>query len=281
MKFGFIGAGKLGVSLGKYFTSNDIRVSGYCSKRLESAKDASEFTNTKCYESLEELVLESDAIIISTSDLVIEEVWDDLKTLNIKGKIICHCSGVISSEVFSDIDSLGAYGYSIHPMLAISSKFDSYKNFSKAFFTVEGSMKYKYYFHNLFNKLGNEHCIIPSKNKAKYHLACVRSSNLILGILNKSITELMECGFTKEKAVDAILPLAELNIKNVKQKGLEESLTGPIERGDLETLKSHVDVLESEEDEVLYRLLSRETLKIALEKNKDRDYTEIINYLGE
>lgn len=281
MKFGFIGAGKLGVSLGKYFTSNDIRVSGYCSKRLESAKEASEFTNTKCYESLEKLVSESDAIIISTPDSMIEEVWDEIKKFYIRGKVICHCSGVLSSEVFSNIDSLGAYGYSIHPMLAISSKFDSYKNFSKAFFTVEGNIKHRYYFHNLFNKLGNEHCIIPSKNKAKYHLACVRSSNLILGILNKSIEELTDCGFTREKAINAILPLANLNIKNVRQKGLEESLTGPIERGDLKTLQSHIDVLKSEEDEVLYRLLSKETLKIALEKNKGRDYKEIINYLGE
>ena len=281
MRFGFVGAGKLGVSLGKYFVSNNIKVSGYCSKTVDSAKGASDFTNTNYYESLEDLVLESDAIIISTPDSAIEGVWNELKKLRIQGKVICHCSGVISSEVFSNIDSLGAYGYSIHPMLAISSKFDSYKNFSKAFFTVEGNVKHRYYFHNFFNKLGNEHCIIPSKNKAKYHLSCVRSSNLILGLINKSVTELIEYGFTEEKAIRAILPLADLNIKSVKEKGIVESLTGPIERGDLKTVKSHFDVLEDIESRELYKLLSKEVLNIALEKNKNRDYTEIIDYLGE
>ena len=281
MKFGFIGAGKLGVSLGKYFISNDIKVSGYCSKNIVSTKEASDFTNTKCYESLEDLVLESDAIIISTPDSVIESVWDELKKLCIRGKIICHCSGVISSEVFSNIESLGAYGYSIHPMLAISSRFDSYKNFSKAFFTIEGSVKYRHYFHRFFNTLGNECCIIPSKNKVKYHLACVRSSNLILGLINKSVKELVSLGFTEEKALCAIVPLADLNMKSIKEKGIVQSLTGPIERGDLKTIKSHFDVLDSVEDKELYRLLSREVLNVALEKNKDRDYKEIIDYLGE
>ena len=85
IRFGFIGAGKLGVSLGKYFRENNIKVSGYCSKSKKSSIEASSFTDTKSYESLENLVNESDVIIISTPDSVIEKVWESLKEFNIQG----------------------------------------------------------------------------------------------------------------------------------------------------------------------------------------------------
>ena len=281
IRFGFVGAGKLGVSLGKYFIGNSIKVSGYCSKSESSAMDASSFTNTKYYENLESLVSESDAIIISTPDSEIEKVWNSLKELDIKGKLICHCSGSISSDIFSNIDNFGAYAYSIHPMIAISSKYESYKILGRAIITIEGSPKYKYFLNTMFRNLGNEVCFISSKNKAKYHLSAVMASNLVIGLLNKSINNLMECGFSEEKALMVITSLAQLNIKNIGSDGLEESLTGPVERGDLRTIKSHIDCMDKISDIELYKLLSSEVLDVAIRKNNDRNYKEIEDYLGE
>ena len=40
MKVGFIGAGKVGFSLGKYFKTHGVSVVGYYSKTPESAKSA-------------------------------------------------------------------------------------------------------------------------------------------------------------------------------------------------------------------------------------------------
>ncbi len=122
IKFGFIGAGKVGFSLGKYLKENNINVIGYYSKSQHSAKEAAIFTNTKHYSSLEDLIKNSDAIFITTSDNQISSVWNEIKRLPIKEKLICHCSGSISSDIFSNINNLGAYGYSIHPMFAISDK---------------------------------------------------------------------------------------------------------------------------------------------------------------
>ena len=47
MNIGFVGAGKVGFSLGKYFCNNDIKVSGYYSQNLESSKEAAKFTKSK------------------------------------------------------------------------------------------------------------------------------------------------------------------------------------------------------------------------------------------
>ncbi|MGL5765061.1 MAG: Rossmann-like and DUF2520 domain-containing protein [Sarcina sp.] len=281
IKFGFIGASKLGVSLGKYFIDNNIKVSGYYNRNHEMAKEAAIFTNTMFFETIKEVVENSSVIFISTADSAIAEIWEMLKEYNIEGKIICHGSGSLSSEIFSNINKFGAYGYSIHPMLAISSKYNSYTLLKNAFITIEGDKKYKYSLYNLFKDLGNEVAFISSRDKAKYHLSAVMASNLVIAQVNKSVQLLSECGFNKEQALKALMPLIENNIKNIFGKGIKQSLTGPIERGDLSTIQRHIDCLDNENDLELYRLLSLNALEIAQEKNEFRNYDEIKNYLEE
>lgn len=280
IKFGFIGAGKVGFSLGKYLKENNINISGYYSKSQHSAKEAATFTNTQQYINLEDLIKNSDAIFITTPDNQITDVWNEIKKLPIKEKLICHCSGSISSEVFSNINNHGAYGYSIHPMFAISDKYNSYKNLSKSFITIEGHKKYTEYFKVLFSSFGNSVAIINKDNKMLYHVAAVTVSNLVLGLINNGINYLEQCGFTKEMAINALYPLIEFNLKNIKENGIINSITGPIERGDLSIVINHLNVL-NEEDKELYKLLSKNILKIAKIKNSDRDYKNLEEYLGE
>ena len=280
IKFGFIGAGKVGFSLGKYLKENNIDVSGYYSKSQHSSKEAATFTNTQQYTNLEDLIKNSDAIFITTPDNQIADVWNEIKRLPIREKLICHCSGSISSEVFSNINNHGAYGYSIHPMFAISDKYNSYKDLSQAFITIEGHEKHLENLKRLFLHLGNDVAIISKENKVLYHAASVTVSNLVLGLINNGVNYLEECGFTKEMAIKALYPLIENNLRNIKERGAVSSLTGPIERGDLSTVINHLNVIR-EEDKELYRLLSKNILKIAKVKNQDRNYKNLEEYLGD
>ncbi|CBK89195.1 Phosphoglycerate dehydrogenase and related dehydrogenases [Faecalitalea cylindroides T2-87] len=100
MRAGFIGAGKVGFSLGKYLKENGVEITGYFSKSPESAKSAADFTNTKLYKSIENILSDSDTLFITVPDGQISKVWDYMKNLDIKNKNICHCSGSISSTVF-------------------------------------------------------------------------------------------------------------------------------------------------------------------------------------
>ncbi|HAQ0789074.1 TPA: Gfo/Idh/MocA family oxidoreductase, partial [Enterococcus faecium] len=103
MNVGFIGAGKVGCSFGKYFQEHKIQVTGFYSKSEDSSLAASNFTSSKQYLNLRELVDENDTIFITTPDGQIQEVWQEIKNYQIKNKLICHCSGAISSDIFSNI----------------------------------------------------------------------------------------------------------------------------------------------------------------------------------
>jgi predicted short-subunit dehydrogenase-like oxidoreductase (DUF2520 family) len=280
IKFGFIGAGKVGFSLGKYLNENGILLTGYYSRNHNSAKEAAEFTGTKSFLNLQQLVQESDVIFITTQDGEIQGVWNELKELSINNKLICHCSGLLSSEIFSDISKFGAYSYSIHPMFAISDKYNSYKNFRKAFITIEGHEKYINELAEIFKSLKNPVKIIDKENKSLYHLASVISSNLVLGLIDNGVNYLKHCGFSEELAIEALYPLISNNIENIKSLGTVKSLTGPLERGDLSTMKTHMSCL-NDDDKILYRALNNNLLKVAKKKNQNRDYSKIKEFLGE
>ena len=168
MKIGFIGAGKVGFSLGKYFSIHGISLSGYASQSETSAKEAAQFTNSNAYSQYADLIADSDIIFLTVTDGAIALVWDSIKELPIAGKIFCHCSGSLSSGIFSEIEQCGAFGYSLHPLFAIHSKQTSYKDLSNTLFTLEGDKEHLSDMQMLVEGLGNKVQIIPTESKTKY-----------------------------------------------------------------------------------------------------------------
>ncbi len=280
MNVGFIGAGKVGNTLGKYFEQNDIALTGYFDIDKNAAMEAADFTLSTVYTSLSELVNCSDIIFITTTDNIIQYVWEEIKELPIEGKIICHCSGALSSAVFKEVDEKGAFGYSIHPLFSCSSKTSSYKKLYDALITIEGSREHLQEVEELFKRLGNSTRIIDSTQKIKYHAAAVFASNQPIALAGQGADILEQCGFTRDEAIKAVLFLMSHAIENIERQGLEEALTGPVERNDIITVKKHLKVL-SEEEKNIYISLSRKLIKIAKIKNPEKNYIELEELLGQ
>ena len=280
MRIGFIGAGKVGFTLGKYMTVRGADVSGYYSLSEESAKEAADFTHTKYYAKLEDIVSGSDALFLTCPDGAVENVWNLIKRYSLKGKCICHCSGSLSSAVFSEINLCKAYGYSIHPLLAISSKRDSYRNISKAYFTIEGHEKYLNFWSEFFAGLGNPVKIISAENKALYHGAAVFVSNLVCGLFEEGISLMRRCGFDEDEARLALGPMLLNNAQSLAELGPVRALTGPVERGDALTIKKHLEALSGRE-KIIYKALSETLIDIGKVKHPEKDYTGIYALLSE
>lgn len=278
IKIGFVGAGKVGFTLGKYMKEHDVHVSGYYSKSKESAKKASEFTYTRYYETLEEILASSDALFLTVPDGAIEDIWKSLKQYSLTDKLICHCSGAMTSAVFSGISQVKAFGYSIHPLFAIHDKLQSYREISQSYFTIEGSAEYLDFWKHFFEKMGNPVRFIEQNQKALYHSAAVFASNLVTGLFDTGVHILMKCGFDKKSGEEALAPLFFHNCRNVTGAGVEKALTGPVERADERTIIHHLEVL-SEEEREIYIPLTRVLAGIAKRKNPDRNYDGILQIL--
>lgn len=290
MKTGFIGAGKVGCSLGRYFTEKGrglgLSVEGYFSRSVESAKEAARFTDSKPYESIEGLIKQCDVIFLTVPDGSIGSVWQQVRRCDINGKTICHCSGAMSAQdAFEGIEETGAFGYSVHPLFAVSDKYNAYRELTGVFFTLEGDGASEKApgqgrhgtFHELqkiLEIMGNPTYVIDSRDKTMYHCAAAVASNLVCGLIDQSVAMMRRCGFSEKDAVKALSPILTGNMAHVAADGPAASLTGPIERNDVTTVKKHLGCLRDDELEV-YRLLSRRLVGMAQSRHPERDYGEM------
>ena len=278
MVIGFIGCGKVSFSLGKYFSMKGITLSGYYSKFYKDAKEASEFTNSKAYENINDLVKASSMIFITTPDDSIHEILQKLSNLDLINKIICHTSGSLTSSIFIDINNSDAFAYSLHPIFTFSDKYNAYKNLQDAYFSIEGPEKHIPELKNFIQSLGNKAFVINKDDKALYHLASVTVSNLVLSLINTGCNYLSQCGLSENDALEALFPLIQNNIDNIKVNGFINALTGPIERNDLGTVKNHLASVPICDVE-LYKNLSLKLIALSEKKHKDKDYEKLKEYL--
>lgn len=286
IKVGFIGPGKAGVSLGRYFTHRGIELVGFLGRNYKNTMEAAKATNSKAYEDLEELIKESEIIFITTPDDVISIIDEKLSNFNLKNKSICHISGACSSTILNNAKKSGALIYSIHPIFAFSSKNTLIEDLEKIYFSIEGSYLSKkdidsqQYISQLsiikfMHLIGNKFFIRDKEDSASYHLANVFVSNLTLSLIKVGSEYLVSLGINEKEAIAALMPLILGNIKSISEKGFINSLTGPVVRGDKGTIEKHLSVLKECHKDI-YKDLSLNILDLVAEKEKS-DVSELCN----
>lgn len=269
MRIGFIGAGKVGCSLGAYWGRTHDLV-GYASKSFSSAQEAARLTGSQAFEDAGALCAASEAVFVTTPDGQIAAAWHALQDAAeegcLRGKLVCHCSGSLPSTVLDGAKACGASAYSVHPLFAVSSKQVAAEELSRAFFTVEGDIDRIDDALALVKAAGNPVQVIDAAEKTRYHAAAALASNHVVALYRLACDELARCGFAPRDAEGALAPLFLGNAEHIAHDGTVAALTGPAERGDMDTIARHLDCLDGPTHEV-YRLLNDVLLRIADEKH--------------
>ncbi len=280
MTIGFIGAGNVGFTLGNYFASHNLQVVGYYSRHTEAAHKAAEMTETAVFDTIDGLLAMCDVLFLTVPDSQIPVVYGELCQHSIQGKLICHCSGALSAQdAFPDILQRGAFGYSVHPLFAVSTKDHAYKELTDVFFTLEGHPSRLHDVKNLLEQAKLTVRVIASEQKPLYHCAAAVASNLVVAVADWSIELLTQCGFSPEEAQHALTPLLLGNMAHITKDGPMLSLTGPVERGDTVTVQKHFESLPALEDRRSYALLSCRLLALAQQKHPTRSYEALRAFL--
>jgi predicted short-subunit dehydrogenase-like oxidoreductase (DUF2520 family) len=103
---------------------------------------------------------------------------------------------------------------------------------------------------------------VVDSERALYHAAAVFASNYVVALLGEAVGILEESGWTEKDAVSGLVPLAQGAVANVAKRGPMRALTGPIRRGDSETVARHLAALGARQ-RGLYRMLGEVALEIA------------------
>lgn len=106
-------------------------------------------------------------------------------------------------------------------------------------------------------------------DRVLYHAAAVFASNYLDVVVAEAVGLLKEIGWTEASSVTALMPLIEGAVANIRRHGPVRALTGPIRRGDVETVGRHLRALERVGVADEYRMLGTIALEIAKEAGLD------------
>ncbi|WP_028389396.1 Rossmann-like and DUF2520 domain-containing protein [Legionella fairfieldensis] len=266
MNFNIIGAGRLGKTLAyALINTGEIRLQAVCNEHFHQARLAIEHIGAGIAVSLLKDLPPVDLTFLTVNDDVISSLAKQLvKEKGITpGSIVAHCSGVLSSDALISLRNLGCQIASIHPLKAFKAGTLDKNAFKGCFCAVEGDEAAVDTLSLLFEKIGAK--IIPIKPEAKttYHAAAVIASNYLV-TLAAAASELFEkAGVSGELSSQITTDLMQSSLVNIQQTPtLTEALTGPLLRGDLNTLRKHLDALEGTSLKALYCTAALATLPL-------------------
>jgi len=106
---------------------------------------------------------------------------------------------------------------------------------------------------------------VGGEDRVLYHAAAVYASNFVDVLVVQGVRLLGEIGWSEVEATKALLPLVEGAVAGIRERGPVQALTGPIRRGDAETVQRHLEALDRLELGAEYRMLGQIALEIAAE----------------
>lgn len=194
-----------------------------------------------------ELLDSSSLIFILTKDNQIAEIYNLLaesKRLT-TSHLIGHCSGALQANVAPNSFPANLQTFSLHPMIAVPPNLKEEVSFKGVWWTFEGSPKAKPVLKTIVKQLNGIFTEITPENKPLYHASCVMSSGFIVTMLALAKQSLIKAGRKDKDAIQSIIPLALSAIQNLKHLPPEKSITGPVTRGDVKIINSHLKALSS------------------------------------
>ncbi len=284
MKIGFIGAGKVGNAFGCYLRKKNIEISGYTSRSPDSGVIASNLTQSVFFANSIELILASDLVFITTNDDQIEIVATELGSseIDLRDKCFAHMSGALSSDRLKPLREKGAAVFSVHPMQSFADHEKSILDLENTTFGIEGSQKIEIII-SLLEKTDNPYILLTPDQKTEYHIASCIVSNFLTALLDSGFNIMKSIGIEETTAISALAPMIRGTVENIIKLGPQKALTGPIARGDLQTIKKHLLALEKNKTAAeTYRSMGKLTLDLAKkEKLSDpaiiKELTELLS----
>ena len=267
--FAIIGAGMVGTAIGFLLKKNGYKVNAVYDKSSAALKRALPYTGGKAFPSPQEAVQEADCILITTPDDVISSACADIAVSPaIKGKFVFHMSGAGGLDLLEAAKKAGASVASIHPLQSFSSIDQAIENIPGSYFGVTADKKALSQAKNIIRSLGGIPLVISPDQKPLYHAAACFASNYLVSLLNVVESIYQAAGINEKDARKAYLPLVYGSLKNIEKSGSISSLTGPIARGDLGTIKKHLTAIKKNLPQYssLYSSLGLITVKIAQQK---------------
>jgi len=256
---GIVGSGRAGAGLAFALTQAraTVRLHGRRRKKLPPGVEAT-FGGPPPWLS------EVNVVLLAVPDRAIREVADELaETWQVNAKhVVLHLSGVLDHTALTALEGTGAALGSMHPLQTVSDPLTAPERLRGAAAAIEGEERAVDAATRIARLVGMQPIRVPAEGKARYHAAAVFASNYVVVLAAVARRLLRQTGVSAESSWTAIGPLMEGTLGNMWSGGPEQALTGPVVRGDVDTIRRNLQALTGE-DAALYRALGLAAARMA------------------
>jgi predicted short-subunit dehydrogenase-like oxidoreductase (DUF2520 family) len=262
-----IGAGAAGSSLAAALQRSRQRIVGVMDRDEKRAKTLAAHLETPWATGFNAGIKQAGIVIVSVSDLMIRIAAKEAVRCGIPAahQVWLHLSGALSPEALSPVADRVAGVGAFHPAhvfppgeitpIAPGTRFG-----------VDGDEPALAVAARLAEHLGGQIVGIAEESRPLYHAATVMASNGVVALLAEARNALVQIGVEKRSAEALLIALAKSAVRAGDDLGLDQALTGPIQRGDTAMVDRHLNALEQcPQTGDLYRTLGKAIVRLVKE----------------
>ncbi len=262
-----LGAGRLGCAVGAALRHAGLRVVAATTRSEDTAELACQLIGGEAGTDNAEAAARAGVVLLTMKDDAIPRVAAEVAEAGgfRPGQLVIHMSGALTLAALDPAARAGAHVGAAHPMRSFATREQAIRDIPGSVYGVTAGPDASEELDAFVRALKGHPVHIADEKKTLYHAAAVMASNYLVTVEDMAVQLLLDAGFDETSATQTLSPLAEGTLKNVTELGTTDALTGPIVRGDVETVRAHLAALaELPPDRVrLYCELGLHTLQIA------------------
>lgn len=264
---GIVGAGRVGSALARSLTGQGYTVGAVTSRKQASAQTLSEAVGSRVVAAPAEIAHYADLILLTVPDAAISSVCESLAQTDLTDKAVVHTSGATSVSTLLPARKRGALTGGFHPIIPVGNDCTLIPG---ATYGLEADREpLRGWLAGLVAALaGTPLWLRAGTDRARYHASAVLVSNYLVTLFSEALGLLSRYAVDEEAAHDALINLTQATVSNIAAQPahtVSHTLTGPIARGDVDTIRAHLESIQKLDPDLaeLYRQLGRRTLRLA------------------
>ncbi len=241
-RIAFIGAGRVGVALAVAFAAAGWQVTAAASRDPgRRARFGQLVPGARTFADAPAVLDEADLIFLTVPDDSIASVADGLHLYS--GQALVHTSGALPASVLAPAMAAGTNVAGFHPLVAFADHERSLASLRGATVALEGDATLLPLLAELAESIGARPVLLPEGGKQAYHAAAMMAAGGLVGLLDAIVEVARAADLDEQQALKVYLPLARQTLDNAERLGVGAALTGPFLRGDVGTVRGHLEVL--------------------------------------
>jgi predicted short-subunit dehydrogenase-like oxidoreductase (DUF2520 family) len=238
---GVLGAGRVGAVLGAALAVTGHRIVAASGVSRASRERAAELLGLECSDPFEVAAV-SELLLLAVPDDALAPLVDALAAAEAvrPGALVAHTSGRYGTGVLEPLTAAGALPLALHPAMTFTGTRVDLARLAGACFGITAPEPLRPVAEALVVEMGADPQWVSEEHRLLYHAALAGGANHLVTLIAQAAELLAVAGV--ENPPRLLGPLLSAALDNVLRSG-DHALTGPVARGDAETVAAHVQAI--------------------------------------